>query len=97
MREEPSTVRVTAAMAGSDIELQVGDVLVLEVSDAPGASISPMGGEPGPVTHPLRRHPDGGFVAVAPGRARVTAGAGFDIEVVVRPKPGRARPLGARD
>ncbi len=90
------------------VRAEMGDEVVVDLG--PGWSrprLWPLGGDPGPVTRPLRPAPEapeapGGshayrlrLVAVSPGRARISAtsddGTVLDLTVMVLPRRGMSR------
>ncbi len=96
----PRQVAIGPGSGGGVVHVDVGDEVVVDLGAGCGPPrLFPLGGDPGPVTTPLREmaDPDGRLrlVAVSAGRARVAAtrddGSVVDVTVAVRPRRGTSR------
>ncbi len=92
----PATITVSATDDGTTLFVDADDRLEVRLGSAwSAASLRALGGEPGPVTTPLRAVEDANtYLAVSAGRTAIRADPGssggppFEVTVVVRPRPG---------
>lgn len=97
-----TTVNLTQADSHTQVSIDIDDAVRVRLPDGfDRPSLYPVGGDPGPVTHPLELEDDWTYVAVSPGRARLAAQRGegelFDVTIRVRSRPGMKTPFAAAD